>query len=289
MELAIPGYGDGHQGGWIMPPELLRHQINLWWNPGYDIHIHCNGSLALSIILDTLEKAVVTHPGKDQRLIIEHLGVSSPTEIERMKKLGMGVSANAYYSMADTYAQDSNLGPVQGGQIVRLGTLAREGTPFGLHSDFPMAPIKRLFMAWIATNRVTALGTQMAPEENVPVFKALQGITIDAAHVLRLETITGSIAQGKKADFVLLAESPMKVDTMKIKDIEILGTAWKANPTRSTPAHFARPQTMPAYPAACPQFRLEVPHIHIDENHPARFAVTSGSGGINGLVPTSLV
>ena len=113
---------------------------------------------------------------------------------------------------------------------MRLGTLAREGTPFGLHSDFPMAPIKRLFMAWIATNRVTALGTQMAPEENVPVFKALQGITIDAAHVLRLETITGSTAQGKKADFVLPAENPMKVDPTKIKDIEILGTVLEGKP-----------------------------------------------------------
>ena len=50
-----------------------------------------------------------------------------------------------------------------------------------------------LFLAWIAVNRMTALGTQMAPEEQVSVYRALQGITINAAHVLRLEDITGSI------------------------------------------------------------------------------------------------
>ena len=231
MELEKPGYADGHEGEWIMQPDLLRRQISLWWKLGYDIHIHCNGSLALAVILDSLEDVKSTHEGKDQRLIIEHLGVSTPSEVERMKKLGVAVSANPYYyySMADTYAQ-GNLGLERGGQIVRLGTLDRQGVPFALHSDFTMAPMEPLFLAWIAANRVTALGTKMAPEEKVPVFKALQGITINAAYMLRLEKMIGSLAAGKKADFVLLSENPMKVDPMRIKDIEILGTVFEGKP-----------------------------------------------------------
>ena len=231
MQLEKPGYADGHEGEWIIPPDRLRRLIGLWWQEGYDIHIHCNGSLALTVILDSLEEAKSSHEGKDQRLIIEHLGVSTPGQVERMKKLGVASLANPYYyySMADTYAQ-GNLGSEQGGQIVRLGSLSRHDVPFALHSDFTMAPMEPLFLAWIAANRVTALGSRMAPEEKVSVFKALQGITINAAYVLRLETMTGSIAVGKNADFVLLAENPLKVDPMKIKDIEILGTVFEGKP-----------------------------------------------------------
>jgi predicted amidohydrolase YtcJ len=148
-----------------------------------------------------------------------------------LTKLGVAVSANPYYlySMADTYAE-GNLGQEGGSQIVRLGSLDRAGVPFALHSDFTMAPMEPLFLAWIAVNRVTALGTQMAPEEQVSVYRALQGITINAAHVLRLEDITGSITVGKKADFVLLAENPLKIDPMKLKDIAILGTVFEGHP-----------------------------------------------------------
>jgi predicted amidohydrolase YtcJ len=231
MQLEKPGYADGHEGEWIMPPDRLRHLIGLWWKRGYDIHIHCNGSLALTFILDSLEQAKSSHEGKGQRLIIEHFGVSTPEQVKRIKKLGVAVSANPYYyySMADTYAQ-GNLGPEQGGQIVRLGSLSRHGVPFALHSDFTMAPMEPLFLAWIAANRITALGNKMAPEEKVSVYKALQGITINAAFVLRLESMTGSIAKGKRADFVLLAENPLKVDPMKIKDIAILGTVFEGKP-----------------------------------------------------------
>ena len=231
MQLESPGYSDGHKGEWIMAPDRLRRLVRLWWTEGYDIHIHCNGSLALTLILDSLEEAKSTHEGQDQRLIVEHFGVSTPEQVARLKKLGVAVSANPYYlySMADTYAE-GNLGPEQGAQIVRLGSLDRAGVPFALHSDFTMAPMEPLFLAWIAVNRVTALGTRMAPEEKISVYKALQGITINAAYVLRLETMIGSISEGKKADFVLLAENPLKVDPMKIKDIAILGTVFEGRP-----------------------------------------------------------
>lgn len=42
-----------------------------------------------------------------------------------------------------------------------------------------------------------------------------------------MDDVTGSIKTGKKADFVILAENPMKIDPMKIKDIKILETVFE--------------------------------------------------------------
>lgn len=231
MQLDPPGYADGHQGEWLMEPERLARLIKVWWTAGYDIHIHCNGSKAVSLVLDSLEAAKKTHPGVGQRVVLEHLGVSLPAQVERMKALGVSVSANPYYlyTMADAYAK-GNLGPEAASEIVRLGSLKKQGVPYAIHSDFTMAPLEPLRLAWIATNRVTALGTPMAPHERLSAYEAMKGVTINAAYVLRLEELTGSIAAGKKADFVLLAENPVKVDPMRIKDIEILGTVFEGTP-----------------------------------------------------------
>lgn len=231
MQLDPPGYADGHQGEWLMEPERLARLIKVWWTAGYDIHIHCNGSKAVSLILDSLEAAKKTHPGVGQRMVLEHLGVSLPSQVDRMKALGVSVSANPYYryTMADAYAK-GNLGHKAASEIVRLGSLKEKGVPFAMHTDFTMGPLEPLRLAWIATNRVTALGTEMAPQEKLSAYDAMKGVTINAAYVLRLEDVTGSIVAGKKADFVLLEENPLKVDPMKIKDIRILGTVFEGKP-----------------------------------------------------------
>lgn len=223
-----PGYKDGHKGEWIMTPDRLEKAMRLWWNTDYSIHIHCNGSGGLTAILDVLEKLQKEKPKKDHRLTIEHFGQSSAAQAKRIAALGAIVSANPYYlfSMGDKYAA-GNLGEQRASEMVRLGSLLKNKVPFSLHSDFTMAPIQPLLLAWIAVNRITADGKPMAPQEKIPVYNALQAITCNAAFVLRMEEITGTIAKGKKADFVILEENPMKIEPIKLKDIKILETVFE--------------------------------------------------------------
>ncbi len=130
------------------------------------------------------------------------------------------------YSMADRFAA-GNLDMVRASEIVRAGSLLANRVPFAFHSDFTMAPIQPLLLAWIAVNRLTAVGTVMAADQKIPAYNALQAITSNAAYVLRLEDQTGSIKVGLKADFVVLGENPMKVDRMKIKDVRVLETVFE--------------------------------------------------------------
>ncbi len=228
MQLEAPGYKDRHKGEWMMPPQRLKELIMLWYGQGYDVHIHCNGSGAVTLILNALENAKAKYGETDSRIIFEHFGVSSATQVERMVKLGhVSVSANPYYlyTMADNYVEP--LGRKEASEIIRLGTLLKNKIPFALHTDFTMAPMEPLLLAWIAANRITANGNLMGTQEKIPVYEALKAITINGAYVLRLETITGTIKAGKKADFVLLSENPMKVEPIKLKDIKVLGTVFE--------------------------------------------------------------
>ena len=180
------------------------------------------------MILDALEKIEKENPRKDHRLTIEHFGQSSDEQVTKIAVLGACVSANPYYlySMGDEFA-DGNLGKERASEMVRCGSLLKNKIPFALHTDFTMAPLQPLLLAWIAVNRITANGTLMAPEQRIPVYNAMQAITYNAAYVLRMENEIGSIKVGKKADFVILAENPMKVDPMKIKDVKVLETVYE--------------------------------------------------------------
>ena len=90
-----------------------------------------------------------------------------------------------------------------------------------------MAPIDPLLLAWIAANRVTADGRTRGVGENVPVYDALKGITSDAAYILHMEDQIGSLAAGKKADFVILAQNPLKTAPAKLREIKVLGTVFE--------------------------------------------------------------
>ena len=222
------GYTDGHKGEWIATPQEIRAATKLYWDAGYQIHIHVNGDLGLDVVLDALERCMRENPRYDHRTVLVHFANSTEEQVARIARLGAIVSANPYYltAFADRYGK-VGLGPERADPMVRLGSLARRGVPISLHSDLPMAPARPLYLAWCAVNRVTASGRIAGKDQRISVEQALRAITIDAAHSWRMEQEMGSIAPGKVANFTVLEEDPLAVDPMKLKDIAIWGTVFE--------------------------------------------------------------
>ena len=231
MQIGGAGYIDGHHGDWMTPVPLFEQLATTFWNCGYQIHVHTNGDAGLEMVLDTLQMLQDAKPRVDHRFTIEHFGYGTDEQVRKLARLGAIVSANPYYiyEMGDGYLQEA-LGRDRTSKMVRLGSVARAGVPFALHSDFAMAPAQPIRLAQIAITRRTADGAQLAESERLTLDQALRAITIDAAFVLGLENEIGSVSSGKRADFTILDEDPYAVDAASLAGIPIWGTIFEGKP-----------------------------------------------------------
>ncbi len=222
------GYLDGHHGEWLMTPDNLNERAKLFWNAGYQLHIHVNGDLGLDVVLDMLERRMRETPRANHRAVVVHFATSRPDQIARIARLGAIVSANPYYTVgfADKYAK-FGLGPERADAMVRSASVLKRRIPLSFHSDLPMGPSSPLNFVWCAVNRVTPSGRVAGPEERIGVEDALRAVTIEAAYSWQKENELGSIVPGKTANFTILEQDPFVVDPMKIRDIPIWGTVFE--------------------------------------------------------------
>lgn len=229
LRLRFPGYLDGSNGlRGDIPWHELADRMLPYWKAGIQIHAHANGDETIDVTLDALARLQELHPRFDHRFTIEHYCISAPYQARRLKALGGLASVNNYFVHYRGQIHDrQGFGPDRAEATARLGSLEREGVVFALHSDFSLvvAPMHPLTAVWIAVNRIAADGeTVLAPGERIGVDRALRAITIDAAHVMRLDHDLGSIEVGKLADFTILDENPYEVDAISLRDIPIWGT-----------------------------------------------------------------
>lgn len=219
------GYLDGHHGEWLMDPEVFERAFRIYWDAGFQIHVHQNGDAGLDMVLDNLEVSMERNFRSDHRTVIVHFGFSRPDQVERIAALGAIVSANPFYPiiLADRYSEEG-IGPTRAKEMVRAGDVIRAGVSLSLHADTPMASGQPLRLMSDAVNRVTVNGNLVGPTQRISAEQALRAVTIDAAFSLRMEDEVGSISAGKLANFTVLFEDPLAVLPETIGDINVWGT-----------------------------------------------------------------
>lgn len=266
MQVRDP-YLDGHKGEWMMDEAVFQRAFRIYWDAGYQLHIHVNGDAGLDRVLDTLEANLRRNPRYDHRTVLVHFAVSSKDQVARIKALGAIVSGNPYYvaALADQYGK-VGLGPERADEMVRLGDLTRAGIAWSLHSDMPMAPADPLFLMWCAVNRLTASGRVAAPGQRITAEQALRGVTIEAAYSLKLEDEIGTITPGKRANFTILGGNPLSADAARIRDIPVWGTVMEgrvlplSQPRQKASLQDAGSRTQTAFAGAALTHALKVAH-----------------------------
>ncbi|NQY06283.1 MAG: amidohydrolase family protein [Flavobacteriaceae bacterium] len=221
-------YTDGHHGEWMTPLDLFKEQISMYWDNEYKIHVHSNGDKGIQQVLDYLELDMQRNPRTEHRLTLHHMGYFTDDMAEQIKTLGVEGSVNPYYlwALADKYT-DNGLGKERAENLVRINSLVQRNIPVSFHSDFSMAPMEPLTLAWTAVNRVTSQNSALSQDQKIPVYNAMRAITIDAARTLNLEDKIGSIALGKTSNFVILDKNPFSINPMEIKNIKVLATIFE--------------------------------------------------------------
>jgi predicted amidohydrolase YtcJ len=229
MELQYPGYvNDDRYKGLFMfdSKDAFTAAMRPWWEAGFQLHVHSNGSGGNQITLDALAELQAETPRFDHRFSFEHFGISSTAQARQLKALGALVSTNPYYVAERADINADQIGTDRASLAARMKSLIDQDIVVALHSDTPVGVPSPLKEVWIAVNRIGELsGKTHAPYERVlDVEKAMRMVTIDAAYALGVNDRIGSIEAGKFADFAVLDADPRDVDPMAIKDIGVVAT-----------------------------------------------------------------
>ena len=118
----------------------------------------------------------------------------------------------------------ANLGAKRASFISPMASAKKKGLKFANHNDAPVTPISQMMVLWSSVNRVSKSGVVVGPNERVSPYVGLQALTSYGAYQYRDEAIKGSLEVGKLADMVVLDANPLKIEPLKIKDIQVLRT-----------------------------------------------------------------
>ena len=185
---------------------------------------HCNGDAAAEQFLRCVLRAEAE--GMDVakiRPVMVHAQLLGVDQMESAAEAGVWLSffPNHVYHWGDVHIR--NFGRERANHISPAASAIEKGIPFTFHQDTPVLPPDMLESVWCAVNRKTKAGACLEGEA-IRVEEALAAVTIQTARQYGEEEEKGSIEPGKRADFVILAENPLAVDPMTIREIPILET-----------------------------------------------------------------
>ncbi len=196
---------------------------------GRQLLAHCNGDAATEQFLTCAEKIARQHSLASIRPVMIHAQLLSVDQLKRVKKLGILPSffvAHCYY-WGDTHIE--NFGFERASQISPTKSALEEGIRFTFHQDTPVVAPDMLHTVWCAVNRKTKAGVLLGGNQRISVLEALRAVTIHAAYQYGEERTKGSIAPGKRADFVILNKNPLTVAEEALKELRILRTYHAGN------------------------------------------------------------
>ena len=214
----------GNVGFFATVEATLRDWILKGHRSGWQIAIHAIGDRGVSFILDCYEEALGQHPRPNHRHRIEHCGIVSPAELDRIKRLGViPVPQQRFiFELGDGFRR--NLGPERTRWCYPQRSYLDRGIPLPGSSDRYVVDGAPLLGIHAAVNQKTASGADYVPEERLTPEEALRAYTLYSAYASFEEGSKGSLVAGKLADITILGADPTRVDPAVIGQIPVQGT-----------------------------------------------------------------
>lgn len=232
-KLKWPGYCAGDdQGFLILDEDAVVERMQPYHDAGFQFAIHANGDEAIETVLAAIVRVLTATPRPNHRHRLEHCQMATRAMLRIMNSLGVGANffSNHIYYWGDIH-RTTTMGPDKARRMNPAHSALLEGVAISLHSDHPVTPVNPLFTMWCAVNRRTRSGTVLGDDEKLTPFEALEAVTLGSAYLLHRDHELGSIEVGKFADFTVLAQNPLRVDPLDIKDIRVVGTVVDGAPT----------------------------------------------------------
>jgi len=218
-----PYAGETENSGILaIEPMTLNDKVMKAHKNGLQVCIHAIGDRAIDMALNAIEIALKENPQLDHRHRIEHCGVCTPRQLQRIKKVGAFVSASTsfLYELGDTFRA------ILGEEYMKWCYPHRSFIDYGIvvagNSDLGAAHSANSFLGiYASATRKNWKGKVCAGEQSISVKEAIRSYTIEGARLGFDEKTRGSIEEGKLADLVVLSEDPLSVPLEHLKDIKV--------------------------------------------------------------------
>ncbi len=218
------GKGGTFYGLTVVPPAAYNAVVKTINDLGWRATTHAVGDAAIDQVLDAYEAADAEHPIAGKRWAIEHLFVSRPAQLARMKKLDLVLSVQDHLYLAAP-ALKNYLGAARASQITPVKSYLDAGFLVAGGTDSPVVPFNPFFAYYHFLTRDTITdGVYGANEAVTSREDLLRMITINYARLTGEADIKGTIEPGKLADFAVLSEDLFTVEAAKIPNMRALLT-----------------------------------------------------------------
>ncbi len=196
---------------------------------GLQIHTHAIGDAAIRLALDAYEHARQQNGPNDNRHQIVHLQLIDVRDIPRFGTLDIAANFQCLWCYPDDYI-DFAVGLVGAERVNRFYPVASVAKSGGLivgGSDWDVSslnPLDAIETAVTRQNPYTNEGPVLGSSENIDLRLALEMYTRNAARVMRLDALTGSIEVGKRADIIVLDRDLFTIPIHEVNEAHILQT-----------------------------------------------------------------
>lgn len=220
--------GPTGQKNWLgeptMPQEVLNALVKKVYGWGVPLINHTNGDSTIGMFLKAIELARGGDYSKPWNVTTIHTQFVRRDQLEKFPVMKIRPSFYTEHTFYFSDAHRKNRGEKQAAYLSPM----RDAIDLGLHptnhTDFYVAPLDQMFMMWTAVNRPTRDGKVLGPDQRITPYEALKAQTIWGAEQYDEQDRRGSLMKGKLADLVILDQNPLKIDPMKLKDIQVMQT-----------------------------------------------------------------
>ncbi|MHA1776631.1 MAG: metal-dependent hydrolase with the TIM-barrel fold protein [Promethearchaeia archaeon] len=184
---------------------------------GLQIAMHVIGDAAVKQAIHALEAALKDFPRENHRHTLIHACLISPEDIEKCKKLGIGITLQPGF-LVSPLEPESYLNEILGDRVKTSSPLRRivdSGVHLSGGSDGPVTHPNPIDGIYGACNH------PYDPSQSLTIQEALKMYTYEIAYTSFEENERGSLEVGKIADMVILNKNPLQMEPNKLGELKV--------------------------------------------------------------------
>jgi predicted amidohydrolase YtcJ len=219
-------YGKGglFNGLMTVNPQQFAEVVSTFNQLGWRVATHAVGDAAVAEVLDGYAVANAAQPIGGKRWVIEHAFVTNPSQVQRMKQLGLMLSVQDHLYLAAPVLK-RYWGMERAAHVTPLKDYLDAGLIVAGGTDTPVVPFNPFWELYhFATRDTISDGIYGADQAVLSRKQLLNLVTINYARLIGEEARKGSIEAGKLADFAVLSDDFLAVDAKRIPDMRSLAT-----------------------------------------------------------------